>query len=505
MRVLLTQEKGKRPDFMSLSRELKVPYTVLDKGLDFISKSPAGALSVYEAIPEIDYELVKKNIHAMLQSGQQVYYGAQHVLEGSEASLVDFRPLVARASTGIEPNFGMNIAQTNIPNIQQGFSPFSGATPLATRARVSTQPLSELGIAQTNVPNIKQNIVPPRGVNPLATTAKVSIQSSPVMNIAQINVPIIRQAPIVNKAAEATFVPPVAPILSKVVVSSAPSVKENTSPEGYDRWPKLMMTDSAIVKEFVRQATECWDKWKNWTSTGRPAAHAPANRVFLLQNIVKDTLRRCGVPETKFTIVNNTRNTKGTFSYVKWSIEINIFPLLKNEDMGERDFLDIVETVYHEARHAEQSWLLLVQWLFENRIWVERNKQYEIYNDDLDLIEKKTIMPGYIIDKALVVALTRPDAPKGKSGNIRVGYKLFVDMVNTWRESNHTTGRDRTRGIYQRLNSADRHAYHQYRHLPSESDAFHIQGYLREEFAKHPELGIFTPMLSNVHPPNCSC
>lgn len=285
---------------------------------------------------------------------------------------------------------------------------------------------------------------------------------------------------------------PLQPLHTVNVSSVAVKLRGEPKPNLYVRWPKVMMTDDRVVKEYVRQMHEFWRviQYKR---------HTKLEVICEMGRILERIHKMCDVPVVDFTPFYDRATLCGTFNASKWTIKVNV-NMINGDVMSQEAFFSLVETLYHEGRHTEQAWILLIQWLFEKRIWIDGNARYEIYTNDLAFIERATSIPGDIVDGALNVALNRPDVPLGVSGKTHKGYQLFTEMVNKWRESQYGIYRLITNNTYENMNRGA-YGHHKYRSLPMESDAFYIEEYVRQEFEKIPE---FIKVVEGSRPLPCS-
>ncbi|MEA2292430.1 MAG: hypothetical protein QOE86_69 [Solirubrobacteraceae bacterium] len=91
------------------------------------------------------------------------------------------------------------------------------------------------------------------------------------------------------------------------------------------------------------------DQWQGLT---------PTERATELVRLVNDHLTTAGVP----AVVANpkdTGNDAGAFDFATWQMEIGL-PALSQDQLTRDQAADIVDTIYHEARHAEQ-WFRMAQ------------------------------------------------------------------------------------------------------------------------------------------------
>ena len=110
------------------------------------------------------------------------------------------------------------------------------------------------------------------------------------------------------------------------------------------------MTDARCVNAFVNELRfNVFGRWSSQTPHQRAAAmHGAVTRVHEL----------CGVPVTTSRVADLGAN-HGLFQFSRWEIEMNtsLFPdAAMDVDNIHPYFVDVAETMYHEARHCEQWW-----------------------------------------------------------------------------------------------------------------------------------------------------
>lgn len=112
------------------------------------------------------------------------------------------------------------------------------------------------------------------------------------------------------------------------------------------------LADEERVDSFVEGAQEVEDKWGDF-------ADADA-RVKALTDLVNERLVASGVPKCN-VVVNDLPNLLGQFDFATWSLEIGR-PAFAQDTISAEEAADAADTVYHEARHAEQ-WFRMAQYL----------------------------------------------------------------------------------------------------------------------------------------------
>lgn len=112
------------------------------------------------------------------------------------------------------------------------------------------------------------------------------------------------------------------------------------------------LADEERVDSFVEGAADVESRWAEF-----PDADA---RVNALTSLVNARLVASGVPAC-LVVVNDLPNLLGQFDFTTWSLEIGR-PAFANDTISHEEAADAADTVYHEARHAEQ-WFRMAQYL----------------------------------------------------------------------------------------------------------------------------------------------
>jgi peptidoglycan hydrolase-like protein with peptidoglycan-binding domain len=106
------------------------------------------------------------------------------------------------------------------------------------------------------------------------------------------------------------------------------------------------------LDSFVEGASDIESRWAEY-----PDADA---RVNALTSLVNERLVASGVPAC-LVVVNDLPNLLGQFDFTTWTLEIGR-PAFANDTISNEEAADAADTVYHEARHAEQ-WFRMAQCL----------------------------------------------------------------------------------------------------------------------------------------------
>lgn len=257
------------------------------------------------------------------------------------------------------------------------------------------------------------------------------------------------------------------------------------------RWPQVTMTDPSVIQAFIQKALSCWR-----------SLNGKFTREYVVKELgkaVDDINTMCGIPKMQHSLFYDNSLTRGTFNNGKWEMRININSLSQT-NFTIRDFYRLAETLYHEARHAEQAWLILVETLFEARKWSSWQKKYTIGSSKYTQAE-----PNHIIDQAVPVALSRADIPLDQDGKpIDTYYQKLLFMIHIWKRSVYQDSKN-TKCVYDNLdkNQNHQHWYHKYQLLPKELDAFLIQEDLRREFIKVPEFRVIAEQTKPIPCRHC--
>jgi len=279
-----------------------------------------------------------------------------------------------------------------------------------------------------------------------------------------------------EKAKNAKEAAEIAAIAAEEKAKAAEKVAEKAAKAAADLkgilWPKSTMTDDHVVKAFVNKICGCWIRIKGGGYTSKTAI------INDLAKILNEIFDMCGIPHLKTEIYHSFPTDCGVFKAHDWTMEVNENILRDNNlsNTQKKNFYGLVETIYHEGRHAEQAWLICVQTLFEKRVWNKIQKKHEV--PDAHLITRNE--PENIFRTALDIALKRKEIPVEGTSNMGKYYKVLLDLIEKWRKSRDSSD---TICIYNNMGK-NLHWFHKYHLLPMELDAFLIQENLRNEFIR---------------------
>jgi hypothetical protein len=277
-----------------------------------------------------------------------------------------------------------------------------------------------------------------------------------------------------EKAKNAKEAAEIAAIAAEEKAKAAEKVAEKAAKAAADLkgilWPKSTMTDDHVVKAFVNKICGCWIRIKGGGYTSKTAI------INDLAKILNEIFDMCGIPQVGTKIFHGPANSYlGLFETYEWEININA-EIFNGNFISKQDFYQVVETIYHEGRHAEQAWLICVQTLFEKRVWNKTKKQYEVLNTySITRYEQDRIF-----NMALDTALKRKEIPVDSAGNMSKYYTNLLELIGKWSKTRNNSD---TKCILSNAGLND-HWYHRYQLIPRELDAFFAEENLRNEFIR---------------------
>ncbi len=119
----------------------------------------------------------------------------------------------------------------------------------------------------------------------------------------------------------------------------------------------IQRVDTGIAKgkalsKYVTEIYSLKPKWKGLDANSRAEALGKAANARL-----KDaSVEKCSINVKAFS-----GGTNGQFDFTTWTIDINQ-KLVSKDDVTDAELSDVADTMYHEARHAEQ-WFRIARWL----------------------------------------------------------------------------------------------------------------------------------------------
>ncbi|MFN8378258.1 MAG: hypothetical protein U0452_06255 [Anaerolineae bacterium] len=223
----------------------------------------------------------------------------------------------------------------------------------------------------------------------------------------------------------------------------------------------LMTTES--MESFSSEIEEVFSNWSTFTS--------PAARATAIVNAVNQRLTAAGVPATTPVSGVLSGSTLGEFDGAGWTITMNqnLLTATLSDDLKRQ----LVNTVYHEARHAEQNFR-------------ELRQQAGMGKTTAQLV-RITGVPATIAAAAVadpmeggsVESIVAQDEYESFYGN-RASQTAAVyreltaasTALRTARDAHNANPTPATQAALDRATARRRTAYEAYRNLPEEHDAF---------------------------------
>ena len=433
-RVRNSTKGGQRPDFLGLNRALKVSYSVLDKAFE-VAQKPVINTSNSSA----NYASVEGLLHnALISELSSVKSGT---VNPTQIVPVVHSPASPQPSPPARP----------IPVVHNPTPP-------------PTQPIA-----------VVHNPAPIKSIPPL------KFKVTPLIDP--------QKLPKITKKKEVESPPPVLPQFPKGILDplffTPPSLVSSnhilgTHADAYAPWPQYTMIDLVCVSNYVCDVMSCWDRWKK----GDGSIY---DRVFELHRIVSEIHTKCGIPKTTLVPYSADPSSHGAFTAQRWEIRLNR-TIVSDYKLSPVDFLLLAETAYHEARHAEQAWIVAVEWCFSVRTKNSRGVfeisdrlLRELYREDFNFDIRFDIL-----EKAAKVACDRPEIPATLSGEPLLQRQDFVELVQKWY---HTFFGDEVKNVIKIYDNMKRYPgsdfyFRQYRNLPEELDARATQELVRHLHAR---------------------
>jgi hypothetical protein len=108
--------------------------------------------------------------------------------------------------------------------------------------------------------------------------------------------------------------------------------------------PERGLLDREIAREFGEEMSAVFGSWKDL---------APRERQEAIEDAINGVLAKAGVPPCSFGNLPEGANARGQFSPSDWQIKYSE-KVLERESLSPRLQRQMAQTLYHEARHAEQ-------------------------------------------------------------------------------------------------------------------------------------------------------
>lgn len=227
------------------------------------------------------------------------------------------------------------------------------------------------------------------------------------------------------------------------------------------------------VKGYVKPAKQVES---DWVKLGTAVARAKA-----LADAVNVKLNAAGVPSCTF-VVKDLGNDAGQFDFATWSLSLGQKAFSQNS-VTDADAADIANTVYHEARHAEQ-------WHMMARLRAGQGKSAKAIADEMGIpaviAADATSKPLKKGSMEAVIAQGWYDSVYGAHADERNAILNEVDAAdNALKQARAAAKKDPSTANQARLATARQrfeNAYRRYRDLPEESDAFRAGDAVTEEY-----------------------
>jgi uncharacterized Zn-binding protein involved in type VI secretion len=193
------------------------------------------------------------------------------------------------------------------------------------------------------------------------------------------------------------------------------------------------LADPANIAAFCKGFKELMKKWDSLT---------PEQRRQELQNLINNSLTSSGTPPVTVNPTGLPAGTAGQFDFTPWNLDID--QNLMGGSLSPQQASDLADTVYHEARHAEQ-WYAMAQ-----------RQAAAVPSPSASQLSNAMGIPQSVAQQAVNNPLSA-DTPQG----------VFGDAMN------RSVYGDRSAYRGQVLNSG---TYDEYRALPEEIDAWNTGG-----------------------------
>lgn len=227
------------------------------------------------------------------------------------------------------------------------------------------------------------------------------------------------------------------------------------------------------VKGYVKPAKQVES---DWVKLGSAAARAKA-----LADAVNVKLNAAGVPSCTF-VVKDLGNDAGQFDFATWSLSLGQTPF-SQATVTDAEAADIANTVYHEARHAEQ-------WHMMARLRAGQGKSAKAIADEMGIpaaiAADATSKPLKKGSMDAVIAQGWYDSIYGAHADERNAILNEVEAAdNALKHARAAVKKDPSAANQAGLVAAKKRfdvAYRRYRDLPEESDAFRAGDAVTEEY-----------------------
>jgi hypothetical protein len=188
-------------------------------------------------------------------------------------------------------------------------------------------------------------------------------------------------------------------------------------------------SDQRIVDQFAKDLQKIQANWQNMTAPERLSA---------LKLAINSTLNAAGLPTCDVRGEKMSGDTVGQFIPEGWILKVDS-DLLNQPKLSNKDASDLGETLYHEARHSEQSYRI-AQMLASQPPDGQKRTPQQIANE---------LSFGSAIKVAQRATQSVQNTPLSPAQ---------LQAANAWYQSMYGTGRNHTLQVYNQLATA-RQAY----------------------------------------------
>lgn len=266
-------------------------------------------------------------------------------------------------------------------------------------------------------------------------------------------------------------------------------------------WPRHSMSDQDIIDLYVDSALKIWEEGNFQVLPLTEATFKGQYMLFVskLSDCLKTIFIKCGIPVPAFVIDRSLKEERGVFTANLWKIRMMGFErawsLNNGQESWEWPLIDLASTLYHEARHTEQLWLIACWWMFENRGGWNINPVNTAGKVAELLKLTQAQLPKSIIEQACYISKSVRNTKIPLELAVR-GDKVFRKIIQRWFEDDFGKYSSATENIYQRLSTiaSDVNSleywctFRDYENISLEYDAFKTEAAVRASFFKYPRF-----------------
>lgn len=239
----------------------------------------------------------------------------------------------------------------------------------------------------------------------------------------------------------------------------------------------VTMTDDVCVRRYVEIVFDCWKTFYNnkRESVRNNRVNAVTARIGALTRAVRTIHMMCKIsPIINFNDAGNAAPLlNGVFEANTWAIKLNHIRI--GSPTSAEEFMNLVETLYHEARHTEQFWLIACG------LTVHLKKTYRLVDVSKELVQTLHIP----------LEIARQASQQGR--NFNPSNELSSKIIN-WYKSIYVNPHQFDSAVtiqkiksnpflddYESRKTAFEIEYNKYRYSAHEADAFDIQLLVRNK------------------------